>query len=188
MKTNKSKIDKKSTVKAAKKQLEISLAGRFFEVVKDLGHDAEHIAEDIAKISKVAAKKLSKKFQEVKVAVEHQLENISNKENEGKKQKSVKKDTAKSLEKAAKSANKTVEKALANAKPLTGAVKEAVVIEDKTAVIDKDPVKSAITKTRTMASKLATTSTDTKKAVVKAVSNNPVKKVSTKDVPTKKNT
>ena len=69
MKTNKSKPQIKSNKKSAKKELEKSLTERFLDTVKSLGHNAELIADDVAKLSKEAAKKLSKKFNEVKSAV-----------------------------------------------------------------------------------------------------------------------
>ena len=77
MKTNKSKSQKKPTKKAVKKQIEHTLTERFLEAVKGLGHNAELIAEDVAKLSKVAAKKLAKKFQDVKSAVAHKIDDVN---------------------------------------------------------------------------------------------------------------
>ena len=100
MKTNKTKPNKSVSKKTAKKQLEHSLTERFLEAVKGLGHNAEMIGEDIAKVSKVVAKKLSKKFQEVKLAVGHKLEEV----------KAEKKPVAKKVKMAKKDAQKLVKK------------------------------------------------------------------------------
>src|SRR5690349_2889812 len=112
MKTNNSKVQKKDAKKAVKKELEKSLREKFLEVVKHLGHDAERIGKDIEIASKFVAKKLSKKFKDVKSVVENKIdEATSSKEPVAKKVEAVKK----SAVKGTKSAGKVVQKAVAKA-------------------------------------------------------------------------
>lgn len=181
MKTNKTKTLKKANKKLAKKQLEQSLSERFFEAVRGIGHNAEIIADDIAKLSKAAAKKLAKKFEEVKIAVEHKLE--EQQPIKTKKVKLAKKDAQKLMKKVDKSVSKVVKKAVKKSTPATASVKvEPINSADKVATTLKAPAKS------TAATKTATKPTVVKKSVVKAVANNPVTKVEKAAIPTKKNT
>lgn len=190
MKTNKSKPQKKTVKKAAKKQIELSLTEKFLAAVKSLGHDAEVIAEDIAKASKSAAKKLSKKFTEVKASVADKIDDVTSpKEIKTKKVKLGKKDTSKLMKKVDKSVTKVVKKAVAKAKPVANSVKVgglATVEETKDVV---SPVaKATASKPKARISKTGETASSGKKAVVKAVTNNPVKKVAAADIPSKENT
>jgi hypothetical protein len=61
MKNNKAEAPVKESKKAVKKALEKSLADKFFEAVKSLGHDAEQIGGDLVLVSKFVAKKIAKK-------------------------------------------------------------------------------------------------------------------------------
>jgi L-fucose mutarotase/ribose pyranase (RbsD/FucU family) len=187
MKTNKIKPQKKAAKKAVQKHIEQSLTEKFLETVKGLGHNAELIAGDIAKLSKSAAKKLSKKFQEVKTVVEHKIEDVkaSNKKSAINKVKLAKKDASKLMKKVDKSVTKVVKKAVKKAKPVATSVKvEGLATEQKAKAAIRPVVKTNTTKA--MANKSSASSA--KKAVVKAVTNNPVKKVAVKAIPTKKNT
>jgi Txe/YoeB family toxin of Txe-Axe toxin-antitoxin module len=74
MKANKAKVQKKAAKKVVKKELEKSLAEKFLEVVKNLGHDAEHIAGDISKASKTLAKKLSRNITAAKEVIVTKIE------------------------------------------------------------------------------------------------------------------
>ncbi|WP_395626360.1 hypothetical protein [Daejeonella sp.] len=77
MKANKSKIsdkaDKKTAQKTVKKELEISITHKFLDALKGLGYDAENFSKEVKKTSKELAKKISKKYNEVKLAVEDKL-------------------------------------------------------------------------------------------------------------------
>jgi len=77
MKANKSKIsdkaDKKTAQKTVKKELEISITHKFLDALKGLGYDAEKFSKEVKKTSKELAKKISKKYNEVKLAVEDKL-------------------------------------------------------------------------------------------------------------------
>lgn len=200
MKTNKTKPQKKTTKKAVKKQIEQSLTDRFLEAVKGLGHNAELIADDVAKLSKAAAKKLSKKFKEVKQAVSDKIDDAkATKKPVAKKVKLAKKDASKLVKKVDKTVSKVVKKAVSKAKPLATSVKvEGIATAEKAAAAIKAPIKKApvkrapaqkvAPKTEVMENKSAADAKDNKTAAVKAVANNPVKKVSDKAVPTKKNT
>lgn len=197
MKTNKPKADKtkgkkKTAKKAVKKQIEQSLTEKFLEAVKGLGHNAELIADDIAKASKVAARKLSKKFKEVKEAVVHKIEDLKTPDEAV----AAPAKAVKTAGKAVKKATKTVKKVAGKAVPAVSSVKvDSMASEQKVAsAMTKAPVKQApapknAAQPKVMEKKTATNSAqDTKKAVVKAVSNNPVKKVAAKAIPPKKNT
>jgi hypothetical protein len=71
MKNNNSKQENKTTKKAYKKQLEITLKDRVLDIVSTLGLNVELVLNDIEKFSKVAAKKISKNFKpEKKTTVE----------------------------------------------------------------------------------------------------------------------
>jgi hypothetical protein len=189
MKTNKIKPQKKASLKAVKKKLEKSLADKFIEAVKGLGHNAEDIAVDIAKLSRVAAKKLSKKFQEVKSVVEQKIDDVSTaKDTASKKIKLGKKETSKLMKKVDKSVTKVVKKAVAKSKPVATSVKVQEIASAQSAAAAIRPLSKTKTDSN-MAKKVTTPADSAKKAVVKAVSNNPVKKVSTKQaIPAKKNT
>lgn len=82
MKTNKTKTSIKTEQKTAKqvvkKELEASITNKFLEALKSLGHDADKFSKDIKKTSKELAKKLARKYNEVKVAVEEQKDSKSN--------------------------------------------------------------------------------------------------------------
>ena len=81
MKTNKVKsslkAEKKMAKQTVKKDLEASITNKFLEALKSLGHDADKFSKDIKKTSKELAKKLSKKYNDVKVAVEEKLDSKS---------------------------------------------------------------------------------------------------------------
>ena len=68
MKTTKGEVQKKTSKKAEKKELQKNLSTKFFEAVKSLGHDAETIAEDLVLVSKFLAKKIGKKVSSTKKA------------------------------------------------------------------------------------------------------------------------
>src|SRR5690606_14606127 len=89
MKANKAKTSKKAVKKvskrAVKKELETSIADKFLEALKGLGHDAGKLSKEIKKTSKVLAKKLSDKYHEVKIAVEEKLESKKPKAKKAKK-------------------------------------------------------------------------------------------------------
>ena len=108
MKANKAKTSKKAANKVSKrvvkKELEASISDKFMEALKGLGHDAGKFTKEIKKTSQVLAKKLSDKFQEVKVAVEEKLES--------KTKKSKVKKIKKPLTSAKKTAPTAVEKAV----------------------------------------------------------------------------
>jgi hypothetical protein len=184
MKTNKIKPQKKAAQKAIKKHIQQSLTEKFIESVKGLGHNAELIAEDIAKLSKVAARKLSKKFQLVKSAVENKLEDVSGNA-PAKKIKLAKKDASKLMKKVDKSVTKVVKKAVKRAKPVATSVKVSGITTAQEAVKTNKAMEN---KDRAPKSTSAATANSAKKAVVKAETNNPVKKVAAKAIPPKKNT
>jgi hypothetical protein len=77
MKVNKSKLSEKTDAKTAqkvvKKELEVSITHKFLDALKGLGYDAEKFSKEVKKSSKVLAKKISKKYSEVKIAVEEKL-------------------------------------------------------------------------------------------------------------------
>lgn len=187
MKTNKSKPQKKAAKKAVKKEIEKSLTDKFIEAVKSLGHDAEHIAEDIARASKVAAKKLSKKFGEVKMAVENKIEGVSN-ENEPKAtKKKLDKKVSSKVKKADQTVTKIVKTATAKKKPVVGSVKMgSSSVAEKAAPVAQPVVEDVSSKAKVMRTKTADQNSTEKKSIVKAVTNNPVKKVAPKSIPTKK--
>jgi len=71
MKANKSKTsDKKTAQKVVKKELESSIAVKFLDALKGLGFDADKFSKEIKKSSKELAKKISKKYSDVKLAVD----------------------------------------------------------------------------------------------------------------------
>lgn len=180
MKANKIKPQRKITKKVVKKNIEKSLTDKFLTAVKDLGHNAEVIAEDIANLSKLAAKKLAKKFKDVKIAVEHQIEEVKP---SAQKVKLDKKNTSKLLKKVDKSVAKVVKKAVNKTKPVASSVKvkEINSEENVAAAINSSKRKKDMEPSNPTVKK--STEKSAKKAVVKAVTNNPVEKVSTTAIP-----
>ncbi|MDQ8051649.1 MAG: hypothetical protein REI78_01425 [Pedobacter sp.] len=169
MKANKIKPQKKSAKKVAKKHLEQSFSAKFIEVVVGLGHNAEDIAGEIATLSKIAAKKFSKKLKEVKLAVEHKIEEVGSAK--------VSKPNKKGSPSMAKAGDKA-----AKPKPIASSVKvPRIAGGEKT-------VSNAKSQSKVMEKKVSASADNAKKAVVKAVTNNPVKKVAKKAIPTKTNT
>lgn len=77
MKANKAKTSNKAEKKVGKqrikKDLEVSIAAKFLDALKALGHDAEKFSKEIRKTSKELAKKIAKKYKEAKVAVEDKI-------------------------------------------------------------------------------------------------------------------
>lgn len=185
MKTSKSKPQKKAAKSAAKKQIEQSLSDKFIEVVKSLGHDAESIAGDIAKVSKVVAKKLAKKFGEVKSVVEDKIESVTGNEDIKSSKKKLAKVPAK-IKKADKSVSKLLKTASTNPKPVANSVKVEPLALTEPSSSASPTVKNAQPKSKTMNTKATKDTSSEKKSVVKAVTNNPVKKVSAKAIPSKK--
>ena len=189
MKTSKSKPQRKSSKKAVKKQIEQSLTEKFLAVVRTLGHDTEVIAGDIAKASKAAAKKLSKKLSEVKAVVEDKIDDITAPKSKTNKVKLGKKDASKLMKKVDKSVTKVVKKAVLKAKPVATSVKVTGISPTPHAESSAQPtIKKVSSNNKAMANKVTDAASSTKTAVVKAVSNNPVKKVPAKAIPTKTNT
>lgn len=78
MKANKAKTSNKAVKKVdkqlIKKELETSITAKFLDALKGMGHDAEKFTKEIKKTSKVLAKKIAKKYKEVKVVVGGKLE------------------------------------------------------------------------------------------------------------------
>lgn len=184
MKTNKSKSEKRTANKGAKKQIEKSLTEKFFEVVKTLGHNAEDIAEDIAKAGKAVAKKLSKKFKEVAPAVEQLTDKNSKlKKSKGEKVKSDKNISSK-LKVEDKSLKKIAKQPVNTAVSTSVKVGQIATLEDAN-VIENSTDKIVSPKSKAMKSKSADEKVSEKKTVVKAVTSNPVTKVSSKSIPKK---
>lgn len=151
MKTNNTITSKKKTKKMFKKQLVKTLKERFLDTILTLGHNVEIITDDIKKMSKIAAKKITK---ELKLA-----------------KKVTKKNRAK--------ANKIIAKS----------AKEQVAIKTKPTVtsVSVEPIASVekanqILEPKTISEKKSSIQAKQKKAnatktMIKAVPNNPVKKV-----------
>lgn len=78
MKANKAKTSNKAVKKVdkqlIKKELETSISAKFLDVLKGMGHDAEKFTKEIKKTSKALARKIAKKYKEVKVVVGEKLE------------------------------------------------------------------------------------------------------------------
>jgi hypothetical protein len=113
MKANNAKVQKK----AAKKDLENSLAEKFLEVVKSLGHDAANISEDISIASKAFAKKLLKSVIEVKDSSKSKADSTKTKKQS----------------KEVKQVKKTLEKAIKNLNPVAQSVKVVAIVSAENA-------------------------------------------------------
>ncbi|TDO24342.1 hypothetical protein [Pedobacter duraquae] len=141
MKNSKAEVQKKAEKKAAKKELEKSLTAKFFEAVKNLGHDAEQIGEDLVLVSKFVAKKIGKKLGSTKKKVE---ENAT----DGvpaiaKKAASAKREVKKDIQKT----KQAIKKVTAKAKPVISSVKvEAIATAEKAAKLITKPVASTTAK------------------------------------------
>ena len=153
MKANKPKAQKKDAKKVAKKELERSLTSKILEVVKHFGQDAERVGKDVELVSKFLVKKLSKKFKDVKSAMETSVDESPIPAIVEEKVAAVKKSTVK----VSKTAKKVVEQASKKAKPVVQSVKmAAIATEEKAAEAIAKPAKEVIQ-----------TATETVKPVVK---------------------
>jgi len=130
MKNSKAEDQKKAEKKAAKKELEKSITAKFFEAVKNLGHDAEQIGEDLVLVSKFVAKKIGKKLSSAqKKAGEKVLDAVPE---VGQKTASVKKDVKKT--------ESAIKKVTAKTKPVISSVKvEAIATAEKAAKVMEKP-------------------------------------------------
>ncbi|MBM3402371.1 MAG: hypothetical protein FJY21_08705 [Bacteroidetes bacterium] len=111
------KLVKKQTKRGVKKELESTISEKFFEALKSLGHDADKFSKEIKKTSKVLAKKLAVKYNEVKHSVEDKIES---------KAKIAK---SKTVAKAGVPAGKSVVSAVKKAKKVVARVTKAAVKE-----------------------------------------------------------
>src|SRR6201988_4769666 len=96
---------KSDTKKSAKKQLEISITEKFLQALTELGHDAQKLKREVKKVSKFMAKKIDRKFKEVKTAIGDKFETKPVKKAVKKAEGSTvtaKKDIAKKVEKVGK--------------------------------------------------------------------------------------
>lgn len=151
MKTNNSITSKKKSKKMFKKQLAKTLKERFIDTVLTLGHNVEIIADDIKKMSKVAAKKITKKLKPAK--------------------KVTKKQNAKANKIIAKSVK---EQAVMKKKPTVTSVSVEPIVSIKKAnkIFEPQIISEEDTSIITNQKKANAT-----KTMIKAVPNNPVKKV-----------
>lgn len=139
MKANKAKTSNKAEKKVGKqsikKDLEVSIAAKFLDALKALGHDAEKFSKDIKKTSKGLARKIAKKYKEAKVAVEDKIVSNSGIKTLSPVKKPVsapKKVVAAAIKKAEKVVAKVQKTNVKSAKPL---VKKTVAV-DSGATVD----------------------------------------------------
>ncbi len=160
MKAKKTSVSDKQRKKQIKSDLEVNLKSKLSDFVKSLGHDANDIGAEIKKMSKLLAKKLSRKVKSVKSITEFKKES----KGEPQKSKAVKKETVKSPEKVKKVIAKATKKS--GEKPVTieEIVKKEIINPAKVVLDSKDENDIMPVSTVKKTPQKTTSNTSTKKA------------------------
>jgi hypothetical protein len=134
MKAKKTKDLNKKVKKQIKNDLEINLKSKLTDFVKSLGHDANDIGTELKKMSRLIAKKLSRKVKSVKSITEFK----DDKKAAASKPKVVKKEAVKSPEKVKKVIAKVVKKSGDKAATIEDIVKKEIINPAKVVLESKD--------------------------------------------------
>jgi len=174
---------KNTDKKSAKKHLELTITEKFMAALAELGHDADKLKREIRKASKFVAKKIERRFKDVKHVIEDKLDSAPVKEavkKAGKSATTVKKDIAKKavkVEKVITKAARVAEKRIR--KPATKATEkiDSAIADTKAAVAA--PAKKAAVKVVAAAPKAAAAAKPVASAKTKAA---PAAKTADKEV------